>query len=102
MQFVDSERKVEIGEALFKSNYISIDLLERQMLFSPLNRYPSESLGVYIVRAFVGFFFFMIVSMVAVMIWQTFNDPFHKHKLSHSQDGGVRLVSYQRPLEYEE
>lgn len=72
------------------------------MLFSPLNRYPSESLGVYIVRAFVGFFFFMIVSMVAVMIWQTFNDPFHKHKLSHSQDGGVRLVSYQRPLEYEE
>ena len=65
------------------------------MLFSPLNRYPSESYGVYIVRIMVGFFFFMIVSAVFVMIWQTFNDPFQKNKISFSQDG-VRLVSYQR------
>lgn len=69
------------------------------MFFSPINRFPSESYGVYVIRFFLGFGVFMVVSAIGAMIWQTFNDPFRKNKLMYDQDG-VRLVEYQRPKEY--
>lgn len=67
-----------------------------RLLFSPINRYPSESYGVYVVRFLIGFGIFTVVSAICVMVWQMFNDPFKKNKLTYSQDGGVRLVSYQK------
>lgn len=41
IQFVDSEKDVELGEALFKAYYVSIDMENKKMLYSPLNRFPA-------------------------------------------------------------
>lgn len=41
IQFVDSDRDIELGESLFKSYYVSIDMEGKKMLYSPLNRFPS-------------------------------------------------------------
>ncbi len=63
----------------------------KKMYFSPINRFPSETYGVYVIRFLVGFGIFTVVSAIGAMIWQTFNDPFRKNKLMLDQDG-VRLV----------
>ncbi len=73
----------------------------KKMLFSPINRFPPENYGVYIIRFLLGFGLFMFLSAIVAIIWQTFNDPFRKNKLMYGQEG-VRLVSYQRPNEIEE
>lgn len=65
-------------------------------MFSPVNRFPEESYGVYIIRFIVGFILFLMMAGCGAMIWQTFNDPFRKNKFEYGQDG-VRLVSYQKP-----
>jgi hypothetical protein len=70
----------------------------KKMLFSPINRFPPDSYGVYVVRFFVAFGIFTVVTAIGAMIWQTFNDPFKKNKFMYGQDG-VRLVSYQRANE---
>ena len=69
---------------------------EHQMLFSPLNRFPSENFGVYIVRFFVGFTIFTVIVAIGAMIWTFFGDPFRRNKISYGADGG-ELVSYQKP-----
>lgn len=71
----------------------------KKMYFSPINRFPSETYGVYVIRFLVGFGLFTVVSAIGAMIWQTFNDPFRKNKLMLDQDG-VRLVEYHRPNEF--
>ena len=81
---------------MFKSYYVSVDMGNKKMLFSPINRFPSDNYGVYVVRFFVAFGIFTVVSAIGAMIWQTFNDPFKKNKLMYGQDG-IRLVSYQKP-----
>jgi hypothetical protein len=68
----------------------------KKMLYSPINRFPSESYGKYVIRFLIAFGIFTIVVAIGAMIWQMFNDPFRKNKLMYGQDG-VRLVSYQRP-----
>lgn len=69
----------------------------KKMLFSPINRFPTENYGIYIIRFLIGFGAFMFVSAFLAIIWQTFNDPYKKNKLMYGQDG-VRLVSYQKTL----
>ena len=71
------------------------------MLFSPLNRFPSEYFGVYLVRIFIGFVIFTVVVAVIVMIWSFFGDPFRKNRISYGEDG-VKLVSYQKPNTFDE
>lgn len=100
IEFVKDEKEASIGEAFFKTHYVSIDMQDKQLLFSPLNRYPQESYGIYLVRTVIGFALFMVVAFVGVIIWQSFNDPSHRHHLSVG-GGGIKLVSYQRPGEYE-
>ena len=53
------------------------------MLFSPLNRFPSEYFGVYIVRVLVGFGLFTLVVSLVVMVWSFFGDPFRKNKITY-------------------
>lgn len=84
---------MQLGEALFKSYYVSIDMADKKMFFSPINRFPSENYGVYVVRFFVGFGIFMIVTAIGAMIWQMCSDPYQKNKLRFGQEG-IQLVSY--------
>ena len=57
----------------------------KRFYYSPTNRYPSNFSGVYIVRFFVGFGFFTIVVAIFALIWQTFNDPLRKNRISFNQ-----------------
>ena len=55
-------------------------------MYSPINRFPQESYGIYLLRFIVGFGFFMILAAAGAMIWQSFNDPlFQKNKLDYGQ-----------------
>lgn len=88
----------QLGQSFFKSYYVSVDMQNKKMLFSPINRYPTEYYGVYIIRFFIGFGIFTIAAAFIAMIWQNINDPFRKNRLMLEQDG-VRLVTYQRTNE---
>jgi hypothetical protein len=101
VEFVESENDVELGESLFKSYYVSIDMENKKMLYSPINRFPSYSYGVYIIRFMIGFALFTVVVAFVAMIWQMFSDPLRKNKVVYGQDG-VKLINYQRTNELDE
>lgn len=61
------------------------------MMYSPLNRFPSQSYGIFIIRFLIGFGVFTIASALVAMLWQNFNDPFKQNRFIHDHDG-IRLV----------
>lgn len=89
------EDQVQLGESFFKSYYVSIDVEERKMYYSPLNRFPAQNYGVYVLRALICFALFLTVATMGAMIWQIFNDPYRKNQRMF-RFGGVRLVEYER------
>ena len=79
-----------------KNYYVSIDMKNKRFYYSPTNRYPSSFSGVYVVRFLVGFGLFTVVVAVGALIWQTFNDPLRKNRITFNHEG-IRLVpEYQR------
>ena len=66
----------------------------KRLMYSPINRYPSEFNTVYIVRFLVGFGLFTILVAVIAMVWQTFSDPDRKNRIVYDHEG-IRLVPYQ-------
>jgi hypothetical protein len=47
------------------------------------------------------FLLFMLAACICVIIWQQFNNPDRTRRL-RSDKNGVRLVSYQRPNEFDD
>lgn len=99
IEFVNNIDEVQIGEALFKAYYVSIDMENKKMLYSPLNHFPAQSYGVYVIRFLIGFGVFTIATALVAMLWQNFNDPFRKNKFVQGQDG-IQLVSYEQPNQF--
>jgi hypothetical protein len=85
IKFVEDENELQVGEALFKNYYISIDMKGKRLLYSPINRFPSTFSTIYVIRFFVGFGIFTIFAAVIAFIWQKFTDPFEKTKGSYEQ-----------------
>lgn len=79
IEFVAGNDQLHIGESLFKSYYVSIDLENKKMLYSPLNHFPSNNYGVNVIRFLIGFAFFTIASAIGAMLWQNLNDPYRKN-----------------------
>ena len=88
--------KYQLGDALLKNYYISIDMDNNKVLYSPVNRFPTSYFnGVYLIR-FIGIFG-LIVLVVALtsMIWQAYTDPLRKKRIRYGHEG-IRLVPYRR------
>ena len=96
LKFEKDSKKFQVGEALIKGYYISIDMQNSRMFYSPTNKFPSEFSGVYVVRFFVGFGIFTVIVAIGALIYQTFNDPFRKNQITYSHEG-IKLVPYHRP-----
>jgi len=67
------------------------------ILFSPINRFTPEITTVSILRFLILFLLFMLTACLCIVIWQQFNNPDRTRRLRSDKNGGVRLVSYQRP-----
>ena len=83
LKFEEDSRQLQIGESLLRNYYISIDMKGNRILYSPTNKFPSSFSGVYVIRFFVGFGIFTVVVAIGAMIYQTFNDPFRKNRISY-------------------
>ena len=92
---------VQIGAALIKGYYISINLTKKTLLFSPLNRFAPEITTAEIIRFIAMFMGFMLGACVCIVVWQQYNAPsYRKNRFTRGKDG-VRLVAYHRPPEVE-
>ena len=101
LKFSENEDEIQIGEALLKGYYISIDMKNNRFFYSPINRFPSSFSGIYVVRFLVGFGLFTVIVAVFALIWQTFSDPFRKNRITY--DEGIKLVpEYQRADDFED
>lgn len=97
LKFEDDDSKLQIGESLLRNYYISIDIKTNRIFYSPTNKFPSSFSSVYIIRFLVGFALFTVVVAIGAMIYQTFNDPYRKNRITYGHEG-IRLVpEYQRP-----
>lgn len=86
---------LQIGSSLLRGYYISINMNKKTMLFSPINRFSPEISTVSLLRFLIIFMLFMLAACVCIVIWQQFNNPDYRRKLTRSKDG-VRLVPYQK------
>lgn len=92
--------EVQIGYPLLKGYYISLNLVQKSMLFSPLNRFTPEITTAEIIRFVVIFMLFMFFACACIVVWQQWNMPKHtRHRFTKSKDG-VRLVAYHKPSEF--
>ena len=90
-------QEVQIGASLLRSYYISINIQNKVMLFSPLNRFSPEITTAEIIRFLSIFLGFMFGACICIVVWQKFNmPPRQSSRFSHGKEG-FRLVAYQRP-----
>lgn len=91
-----------IGSSLLKGHYVSLNLGQQTLLFSPLNRFSPEISTAEIIRFIVIFMLFMFFACACIVVWQQWNMPkSSRHRFQKSKDG-VRLVAYHKPGEFEE
>jgi hypothetical protein len=98
LKFEEDRSKLQLGEALFKNYYVSIDMKGQRLLYSPINRSPSNFSSVYLVRVFVGFAVFAVIAGIFIFFWRLFTDPFRKKRINYEQEG-IRLVPYRKHLD---
>lgn len=65
--------EIQIGPALLKSYYLSLNLKTKTLLFSPLNHFPSDFNSVNILRFLIFFMVFMLGACMVIIVWQQFN-----------------------------
>lgn len=93
--------EIQLGAPLLKGYYVSLNMDKPSILFSPINRFTPEITTVSILRFLIMFLLFMFAACICVIIWQQFNNPDRTRRL-RSDKNGVRLVSYQRPSEFDD
>lgn len=85
IEFTENEEEWQMGESFFKNYYVSIDMRNSKMLFSPLNHFPAPNHSINMIRFLIGFAFFFVSASLAAMVWQKLNDPWQKNKMLQTQ-----------------